>query len=280
MTSRRQLLKTAAAFGLLGSMPALAAIEEAAKMARSADDLPALKGPLTVYLGRGEGGLYDDIVEAIVQGFAGGRHSLEQASDDLEVLGRIQGQAPIAVMPRFSRITGHANLVGVIDDIGRQVLRTVGVESPRMDHPQQRGVEDLDLGAARQAFGVRILGIHLQVMTHGEVKLFGIDEYIVPGYAKDQIDLMPFERAKLAALKGLYLAHARACEPAWREERGRVCSMVVRTALDTSSAFAPGLWMICIASAGLPSSRLRRGRGRQVSFVPGELPPQLLQSSV
>lgn len=65
MTSRRHILKTAAALGLLGSMPALAAIEEAAKQARSADDLPKLSGPLTVYLGRGEGGLYDDIVKAI-----------------------------------------------------------------------------------------------------------------------------------------------------------------------------------------------------------------------
>ncbi|MNS84155.1 hypothetical protein D3C72_1179690 [compost metagenome] len=33
--------------------------------------------------------------------------------------------------------------------------------------------------------------------------------------------------------------------------------MVSRTAADTSSAFAPGLWMICRATAGSPSSRLR-----------------------
>jgi len=62
---RRMLLKTAAAAGLLGPAGTLAAANTAGRMAESADDLPPLVGDLTVYLGRGEGGLYDDIVDAI-----------------------------------------------------------------------------------------------------------------------------------------------------------------------------------------------------------------------
>ena len=60
---RRSLLKTALALGVLGPTPLWAANNPAA--AESADDLPPLSGELTVYLGRGEGGLYDDIVAAI-----------------------------------------------------------------------------------------------------------------------------------------------------------------------------------------------------------------------
>ncbi|MES1951228.1 ABC transporter substrate-binding protein [Salinisphaera sp. S4-8] len=61
---RRSLLKSALALGLLGPVTPLWAAETTAA-AESADDLPPLSGSLTVYLGRGEGGLYDDIVAAI-----------------------------------------------------------------------------------------------------------------------------------------------------------------------------------------------------------------------
>lgn len=64
---RRSLLKSAAALGLLGATPLWAAGTKALGTiaALSADDLPSLDGSLTLYLGRGEGGLYDAIIEAI-----------------------------------------------------------------------------------------------------------------------------------------------------------------------------------------------------------------------
>jgi iron(III) transport system substrate-binding protein len=65
MIDRRTLLKSAAALGLLGPAQLLAAAQSGGLKAESADDLPALSGKLSVYLGRGEGGLYDDIVAAI-----------------------------------------------------------------------------------------------------------------------------------------------------------------------------------------------------------------------
>lgn len=65
MIDRRTLLKSAAALGLLGSAPLLSAATPSGVTAESADDLPPLSGKLSVYLGRGEGGLYDDIVAAI-----------------------------------------------------------------------------------------------------------------------------------------------------------------------------------------------------------------------
>lgn len=63
---RRTVLKSTAALGLLGPARALmAATENSAATAISANELPPLVGELSVYLGRGEGGLYDDVVEAI-----------------------------------------------------------------------------------------------------------------------------------------------------------------------------------------------------------------------
>ena len=65
MIDRRTLLKSAAALGLLGPTHLWAASNTESIAAESADDLPPLVGKLSVYLGRGEGGLYDDIVAAI-----------------------------------------------------------------------------------------------------------------------------------------------------------------------------------------------------------------------
>ena len=65
MIDRRTLLKSAAALGLLGPTHLWAASNRQSIAAESADDLPPLVGKLSVYLGRGEGGLYDDIVAAI-----------------------------------------------------------------------------------------------------------------------------------------------------------------------------------------------------------------------
>jgi iron(III) transport system substrate-binding protein len=60
---RRVFLRALAAAGALG--PARPAWAGPGAAAVEASALPALAGPLTVYLGRGEGGLYEDVVAAI-----------------------------------------------------------------------------------------------------------------------------------------------------------------------------------------------------------------------
>lgn len=65
---RRAFLQGASVLGALGASGALGACSGGggeAPAALSVADLPELKGDLTVYLGRGEGGLYTKVVEAI-----------------------------------------------------------------------------------------------------------------------------------------------------------------------------------------------------------------------
>ncbi len=66
---RRAFLKRAAALGVLGAAAPLPGWSGArgaeAEGPVSVDALPELTGDLTVYLGRGEGGLYGDVVDAI-----------------------------------------------------------------------------------------------------------------------------------------------------------------------------------------------------------------------
>lgn len=63
---RRTLIKGAAGLGLLGlGPPRLATADAPETTAESVADLPKLKGELTVYLGHGEGGLYEDVLAAI-----------------------------------------------------------------------------------------------------------------------------------------------------------------------------------------------------------------------
>lgn len=59
---RRTLLKSLATLGIMGTLPARTV---SAGNPVSVESLPPLKGKLTVYLGRGEGGLYEDVMEAI-----------------------------------------------------------------------------------------------------------------------------------------------------------------------------------------------------------------------
>lgn len=63
MMDRRTFLQGVSALGALGVSPAWAA--SGAAEAPPAGRLPELSGELTVYLGRGEGGLYGQVVEAI-----------------------------------------------------------------------------------------------------------------------------------------------------------------------------------------------------------------------
>lgn len=65
---RRSLLQAALGLGLLrsgGLLAAPGAASGSTTPAVSVSELPELEGPLTVYLGHGEGGLYTDVVDAI-----------------------------------------------------------------------------------------------------------------------------------------------------------------------------------------------------------------------
>lgn len=62
---RRILLKAGAAAGAFGNLPFAIRHALADGQAVSVEQLPPLEGELTLYLGRGEGGLYETILEAI-----------------------------------------------------------------------------------------------------------------------------------------------------------------------------------------------------------------------
>ncbi|OUS70699.1 ABC transporter substrate-binding protein [Pseudoalteromonas sp. A601] len=64
---RRTFIQGLAALGAIGSLPLPLSHALAASIANpvSVDDLPKLKGQLTLYLGRGEGGLYENVLQAI-----------------------------------------------------------------------------------------------------------------------------------------------------------------------------------------------------------------------
>lgn len=53
--------------GLLGTLPFSGAAWSATQSPVSVSELPPLEGPLRLYLGRGEGGLYEDVLDAIVK---------------------------------------------------------------------------------------------------------------------------------------------------------------------------------------------------------------------
>lgn len=63
--TRRDLLRALGALGVMGAfpLPGLAAGKGEAPF--SVESLPPLEGELTLYLGRGEGGLYEDVINAI-----------------------------------------------------------------------------------------------------------------------------------------------------------------------------------------------------------------------
>lgn len=64
---RRTFLQALAAFTAAGSLPlaSVRALAADSGAALSVDQLPPLKGDLTLYLGRGEGGLYENVLAAI-----------------------------------------------------------------------------------------------------------------------------------------------------------------------------------------------------------------------
>ena len=64
---RRTFIQGLAAFGAMGTLPLPLSRALAASITNpvSVDDLPKLKGELTLYLGRGEGGLYENVLQAI-----------------------------------------------------------------------------------------------------------------------------------------------------------------------------------------------------------------------
>ncbi|KAF7780447.1 iron(III) transport system substrate-binding protein [Pseudoalteromonas marina] len=64
---RRTFIQGLAALGVIGSLPLPLSQAFANTVTKpvSVDDLPKLKGDLTLYLGRGEGGLYENVLQAI-----------------------------------------------------------------------------------------------------------------------------------------------------------------------------------------------------------------------
>ena len=60
---RRNFVKTLSALAVANALPF--SISQALAKAYSVEDLPKLKGELTLYLGRGEGGLYENVIKAI-----------------------------------------------------------------------------------------------------------------------------------------------------------------------------------------------------------------------
>lgn len=62
---RRTFLQGLAAAGVLGSVPFSLAHAVSAAGSVSVETLPKLEGDLTLYLGRGEGGLYENVLDAI-----------------------------------------------------------------------------------------------------------------------------------------------------------------------------------------------------------------------
>lgn len=64
---RRTFIQGLVALGAVGALPLPLARALAANIANpvSVDSLPKLEGELTLYLGRGEGGLYENVLQAI-----------------------------------------------------------------------------------------------------------------------------------------------------------------------------------------------------------------------
>ncbi len=64
---RRTFIQGLAAFGVVGAMPLplSRAFATSAASPISVKDLPSLEGDLTLYLGRGEGGLYENVLQSI-----------------------------------------------------------------------------------------------------------------------------------------------------------------------------------------------------------------------
>ena len=64
---RRAFIRGMAATGIIGSGFGLSGFARIANAANSisVDQLPKLTGELTLYLGRGEGGLYENVLQAI-----------------------------------------------------------------------------------------------------------------------------------------------------------------------------------------------------------------------
>lgn len=62
---RRTFLRGVGAAGLLGTLPLASQLSFAATGPVSVTQLPSLEGDLTLYLGRGEGGLYEKVLDAV-----------------------------------------------------------------------------------------------------------------------------------------------------------------------------------------------------------------------
>ncbi len=117
---RRAYIKTLAAAGLLGPNRLLASKANSSLAAESVENLPKIKGAITLYLGRGEGGLYEDILKAI-----------EERNPELELKIRRGPSSALAntIVAEAGAGVQRADLFWAIDSgsIGR-VLNDAGAE--------------------------------------------------------------------------------------------------------------------------------------------------------
>lgn len=119
---RRNFLQATAAAGLLGLLPAAAAANTTrTRAAPSVETLDPLVGDLTIYLGRGEGGLYGEIINAI-----------RKRCPDLNLsVRRAPAAALVNTLEAESRYgVGHADLFWSIDATSLGAVAAAGLSRP------------------------------------------------------------------------------------------------------------------------------------------------------
>ncbi len=114
---RRSLLKAGALAGTLSNLPPAIRYSLADTPAQSVEQLPPLEGELTMYLGRGEGGLYESILDAIRKRNPGLELGIRRG--ETAALGNTivaEGKAGIRRADLFWAVDSGA--IGLVDDAG------------------------------------------------------------------------------------------------------------------------------------------------------------------
>lgn len=118
---RRTFLQGLAAAGALGSLPLSAVHAMTQTGSVSVDSLPKLEGDLTLYLGRGEGGLYENVLKAI-----------EKRNPNLNLKVRRGGSAALAntIVAETKAGVQRADLFWAVDTGSIGVVTDAGAAKP------------------------------------------------------------------------------------------------------------------------------------------------------
>ena len=118
---RRTFLQGLAAAGALGSLPLSAVHAMTQTGSVSVDSLPKLEGDLTLYLGRGEGGLYENVLKAI-----------EKRNPNLNLKVRRGGSAALAntIVAETKAGVKRADLFWAVDTGSIGVVTDAGAAKP------------------------------------------------------------------------------------------------------------------------------------------------------